>query len=247
MDTNIKSILIDDEPKALKLLQNKLSYFKEIDILEKIDKPEDAVHSVIKNEPDLVFIDIHMPRMDGFQVLDELKRFTNLPFIIFTTAYDCYAIKAIRYYAFDYLLKPINNEELLRAITRYKKRNIGISSFQNKSRKIVGENENKIKFNSDEGIIFYDRDEIFYIQAQRNYSLLFLTNDREQQITLNLGKIEEKLRFPPFYRISRSVIINTNYIKKIHKRKKLCILKHREKSATIEIPSKKINQLNKLL
>jgi two-component system LytT family response regulator len=190
-----------------------------------------------------------MPRMDGFQVLEALKPLYAKPRVIFTTSYDEYAIKAIRYAVFDYLLKPVQKQELADAIERFRQQRDQRFSFNHELYKIKQELENgkKLKFNSCDGIVFYHKDEIFYAEAKRSYSILFFSGGRKQYLSMNLGKLEEILTYPPFFRLSRSIIINTHYLMKVDKKKQQCTLQKDREIYTLHIPSKKISELNSLL
>jgi len=246
---DIRVVLVDDEQHALDDLISLLETFEAVEIAAVCKNPTDAVKIVEQNTPDLLFLDIQMPRMDGFQVLEALKPLYVKPHVIFTTSYDEYAIKAIRYAVFDYLLKPLQKEELTAAIERFKQKRERSFSFNYELRKIKQELENgkKLKFNSCDGIVFYHKDEIIYAEARRSYSILFFSEGRKQYLSMNLGKLEEILTYPPFFRLSRSIIINTHYLMKVDKKKHQCVLQNHREFYTLHIPSKKISELNSLL
>lgn len=125
----IRTIVIDDEPASLERMEYVLSMFQEIEVIHYTMDPEKAVQLIIDEKPDLVFVDVEMPVKNGFTVLSEVHEVGYYPGFIFVTAYDQYAIKAIKQEALDYLLKPIDIEELKVAIDHYKTRHSYIKSI----------------------------------------------------------------------------------------------------------------------
>lgn len=117
--TRHKCIIIDDEPEVRKRLESLLKKIGNIEILASVGTPEEAVKSVIKNKPDILFIDIELPRMNGFEIIEQVRHNNCFPACIFVTAYNQYAIKAIKNAAFDFILKPVDIDELAHAISRY--------------------------------------------------------------------------------------------------------------------------------
>jgi two-component system LytT family response regulator len=244
MAEKIRAVLIDDEHKGLKVMEKLLSTHKEIDVVGKVDDTDKVLQSIIKNKPELVFLDIQMPQKDGFEILHELQNLSFTPKVIFTTAYDQYAVKAFCEEVVDYLLKPIDLEELYKAIEKYKK--YKANTYQKQTQPIHTQ-DSKIKFYSCDGIVFYNKEEILYAEAEKNYSFLYATRNRTEHLTMNLGKLEKMLASPPFYRISRSIIINTNYLRKVNRKRQECILEYKGELFKFHIPQKKIKDLNNFL
>lgn len=116
----IKTIIVDNETRALNRMKLLLEHFAEVEILALIDNANDAVDKIVKQQPDLVFMDIEMPGKTGLDLADEINKHNIETRIIFVSAYDHYAIKAIKNNAFDYLLKPVNIDELKTTIERFK-------------------------------------------------------------------------------------------------------------------------------
>lgn len=116
----IKTVIVDDEVRALNRMQILLKNFPEIEILEQIYDADQAIKFIIENEPDLVFLDIEMPGKTGLEIAEEINKNILHTKIIFVSSYDHYAIKAIKNHAFDYLLKPVGIDELKKTIERYK-------------------------------------------------------------------------------------------------------------------------------
>jgi len=175
----LTAIIIDDELKGRIALKQKLQdYCPEVELTGEAANGEEGLLLIEKNHPQIIFLDIEMPRMNGFEMLHKLK---NKNFhLVFTTAYDQYAIKAIRYAAFDYLLKPVDIEELRSVITRILQQ----SSQANTLRKLEILEENfhpmnslsKIAIPSLEGLLFFNISDIVHLEAQSNYTFLYFIN-----------------------------------------------------------------------
>lgn len=213
----IKAILIDDELNSLQNLQQKLEGFcPDVSIVAVTQKPEEGLILIRQHQPDVVFLDIEMPRMSGFRMLEELGEYDFD--IIFTTAYNHYSVDAIRISAFDYLIKPIGIEELQQAVERLSKS----LHRQTKDKidilkKSLSENRNqddKIAISTSEGIEFVPIKNIIHIESKSNYSKIFLMDNKSIMVTKILKDFEEMLLPYNFYRVHNSHLINLNYIHK---------------------------------
>jgi two-component system, LytTR family, response regulator len=213
----IKAILVDDELSSLQNLQQKLVEFcPDILIAAVTQKPEDAILLIQQHKPDVVFLDIEMPRMNAFRMLEKLNEY-NFE-IIFTTAYNHYAVDAIRISAFDYLTKPVAINDLQNAIERLG-RNMRVQTKERidvlkTSLADVKDPEDKIAINTAEGIEFIEIKTILRIESSSNYSKLFLLNGKNILVTKLLKDFEDMLVPYHFYRIHNSHLINLKYIKK---------------------------------
>jgi two-component system LytT family response regulator len=212
----LKALIVDDEPKAIQGLIWELSNFsKEIEVMASFTNPDEALKYLNSNTPDCLFLDVQMPTIDGFQFLKQLKE-TNFAVII-TTAYDEYAIKALKHDAIDYLLKPIDSDDLRASIAKIKKYNDRIinsikfermlSNFNSKF------NKKRITINTDGKLLFLDVDDIIYIESDGNYSTLFLQDQKKIVVTKKLKEVNAVLPEHYFFRIHNSYIINLNKIK----------------------------------
>ena len=220
----ITAIIIDDEAKGRMALREKLAaYCPEINILAEASNGQEAISLIKQNTPQLIFLDIEMPRMDGFEMLNILpeKNFQ----IIFTTAYDQYAIKAIKYAAFDYLLKPIDIEELRTAVSKVVFANQQTENGENTQTKKQVElliqniqhpkkQFNKLAIPTLEGLIFYDIKDIIHLEANSNYTNIYLLNNQKIIASKTLKEFEELLPEDTFFRTHHSHLINLNYIKR---------------------------------
>jgi two-component system, LytTR family, response regulator len=213
----ITTILIDDELSSLQNLQQKLIEFcPDIKIIASTQKPEEAITLIQQHKPDVIFLDIEMPRMNGFRMLDEI---IDLDFdIIFTTAYNHYAVDAIRMSAFDYLMKPIAIKDLQNAVERLAKQQqlhtkdkLGVlkNSLQN-----TKSQEEKIVIPTSEGMEFIAINTILHIESSSNYSKIYFVDGKTILVTKLLKDFEEILLPYRFYRIHNSHLINLKYIEK---------------------------------
>lgn len=214
---NIRAILIDDELTSLKNLQQKLEEFcRQVTVVAALQNPEEAIPLIKNTNPDVIFLDIEMPKMSGFRMLEELGDYHAE--IIFTTAYNHYAIDAMRISAFDYLVKPVAIEELERAVSRLLgKRALQTNERLNILRQSIKDNqsqENKIAVPLSDGLEFIVIKNIIRIESSSSYSRIFLLNGESILVTKLLKEFEDLLIPYRFFRVHNSHLINLNYIKK---------------------------------
>jgi two-component system, LytTR family, response regulator len=213
----LKAILVDDELSSLQNLKQKiLEFCPEVKVVATCQKPEEAIFLIRHHNPDVIFLDIEMPRINGFRMLEELGDVHSE--IIFTTAYNHYAIDAIRISAFDYLIKPISVEDLQNAVNRLMvQHNQQVQEKLNILRKSLQENksqEDKIAIPTGEGMEFINIKNIVRIESSSNYSKLYFTNGHTLLVTRLLKDFEEMLLPYRFYRVHHSHLINLSQIKK---------------------------------
>lgn len=214
----IRSILIDDEENCIKTLSLLLEEFcVDVQILERCRSAEQALDAINRLKPELVFLDIEMPVMNGFELLEQ---FTKIPFaIIFTTSYDQYALRAFRFSALDYLLKPIDSNELIIAVQKVRDHQpVAIQEqFQILLGHVSGRNPvlNKVAIPSTEGFELVAIDEIIYVEASDNYTHLVLKNKRKIVARRTLKEIEDQLEDVKFLlRVHNSFLVNLNEVTK---------------------------------
>ena len=215
-DPMLKAIIVDDEPKARENLQILLQDFvKGVEVVALCHNIAEAVEAVELHAPDVVFLDIQLQRETGFDLLTTLK---DINFeVIFTTAYTEFAIKAFKFSAIDYLLKPIDIEELKKAVHKVEKRvsnNMTSRLTQLVQNLKQGSAENyKIALPTLEGLVFVNVKDILYCEASSNYTLIF-TAEEKYLVSKTLKEYEELLSDHNFFRIHNSYLININEIKK---------------------------------
>lgn len=214
----IRAILIDDETDAREALRIEIEkYCPEVALLGVYQSPEEGLAAIQVLQPDLVFLDVQMPQMSGFDLLQQL---TPLSFeVIFVTAHDQYAIKAIRFSALDYLLKPVDVDDLIHAVDKAQKRlqqknsasqyQSVLNNIQYRARKIE-----RLAVPTLEGIEFFETDDIIYCQADGNYTRLFLKDSPSKLISKNLKDFENLLTASGFCRVHHSSLINMKHIRK---------------------------------
>ncbi len=221
MENPITSIIIDDELDARDGLEAVIKTFlPEVEVLAKAKNATEAIREVLQHRPELIFLDIRMPEHDGFYVAGELNKLGLEPCIIFVTAYDQYAIDAIKHAAFDFILKPVDPDELIKAIPRYK------NMKEKESLKIKIERlhaclqPRQLKFPTQTGFVLIEPGEIIFAQADGNYTVLHLTGGGKEIVSLQIGQIKAMLDSLHFVRSGRSHIINLKRIKAFDRQKK---------------------------
>jgi two-component system LytT family response regulator len=228
----LTAVIVDDEPKAIQGLSWELSNFNDqINVITTFNDPEKALIYLADNEIDCLFLDIEMPTMDGFQFIQKIKN-KDFPVVI-TTAYNQYAIKALKNEAIDYLLKPIDTDDLKDTIVKIKKYNAKNFSFDRLEKLLLNFNSTavhkKITFNTDGKLIFLESDEIIYAESDGNYSTIYLTDGQKIVLTKKLKEVNDLLPDNTFFRIHNSYIINLSKIKEFLKTDGYVILKPNHK------------------
>ena len=213
----IKGIIIDDEPYCSEILAALLeSDCPEVEITGICNNAKDALIAIRQHSPDLVFLDVEMPKMNGFEMLEQLPAINF--HLIFTTSYDQYALKAIRFSAIDYLLKPIDREELKKAVDKVKERiqtpipqqlEILMQKLKHSSIQI-----NKIALPTMEGLQMIPVETIISCESDDNYTILQLKSKKKILVTRSLKEMEEILEQHSFIRVHRYYIVNLNEIEK---------------------------------
>jgi two-component system LytT family response regulator len=214
----MRSVIIDDELLVAQNLQMLLTrYCPDVEVIAIVHNADDAEKAIKDMDPDLVFLDVEMPHGNGF---DLLKRFSQIRFgLIFVTAFDHYAVRAIKYSAIDYLLKPIDIDELVSAV---QKAQLQLKSKSvNQSLNILLHNMaqpaaklQKLSLPTSDGMIFISIDDIMYCRSDGNYTLFHLDNGQIPLIMRQIGVYEELLPEPLFCRIHRQYIVNVNKVTK---------------------------------
>lgn len=211
----IKTLLIDDEDSAREVLRNMLSQpALQVQILAEVESVAEAVAAIQKEKPDLIFLDIEMPYQSGFELFNKINlQNTN---VIFTTAYSQYAIKAIKYSALDYLLKPISPLELKAAIDKARKKNLAndaniASQLEILKSHLVNDASPRLVVPVANGLEIIQKNEIIYLEGDRNYTWIHSKNRDKILTTKTLGEYESLLTENHFFRIYQSYLVNMNH------------------------------------
>lgn len=219
---SVRTLIVDDEPLARARLRRFLGDHAEIEIVGEIGNGKDAVEAIRKESPDLVFMDIQMPEMTGFEAIGQLDG-GEMPTVIFVTAYDQYALQAFEVHALDYLLKPFSRERLGRAVERAREQ------IKHRQRGELDERLNSLLSDlkaerkylerlvvKTVGRVYFIRvDEIDWVEAAGNYLKLHVGRETHM-IRETMNSIETKLDPDKFLRIHRSTIVNIDRIKELH-------------------------------
>ncbi len=216
----LEAVIVDDEVKALQSLSWELTNLSdEVNIIASFTDAHEALAYLERHTPDCLFLDIEMPAMDGFQFIKTLKN-KNFPVVI-TTAYNQYALQALKNEAIDYLLKPIDSDDLELTLTKIKKFNAKNFTAEKLEKILLNFNEQspgkKITINTDGKLLFLNSDDILYAESDGNYSTIFLSDGQKILLTKKLKEVNNLLPDRSFFRIHNSYIINLNKIKEFLK------------------------------
>lgn len=211
----IRSIIIDDEPQNAEMLKNDLAtHCSSVQVVAICNSAKEGILAIKKEKPDLIFLDIEMPWMNGFEMLEVLDEINfNL---IFTTAHDQFAAKAFRISAVDYLLKPIDAHDLKVAVGKAAKKMdqaMGNANIENLLRNIKQPSaEQKIALPNKDGYEFVEVSHIIYCHAEGAYTKVFLDNKKHILVSKTLGDIEELLPKDLFQRVHHSTVVNLQFV-----------------------------------
>ena len=213
----IKAFIIDDEPGCCKTLSLLLErYCPEVEVTGIFNNGMDALQAINASSPDLVFLDVQMPKMNGFEMLEKLP---SINFhLIFTTSYDQYALKAFKFSAIDYLLKPVDREELQKAVQKVLQRSqiSAAEQLQIMFQKLYhpASSINKIALPTMEGLQMIPIQSIISCEAHDNYTTLILKDNKKLVVSCTLKVIEEMLEDYSFIRVHRSFLVNLHEVEK---------------------------------
>ncbi|WP_343487062.1 LytTR family DNA-binding domain-containing protein [Allomuricauda sp. d1] len=216
----LEAVIVDDEIKALQSLSWELSNLSdEVNVVASFTDAHEALLYLEKHTPDCLFLDIEMPAMDGFQFIKKLK---NKAFpVVITTAYNQYALKALKNEAIDYLLKPIDSDDLDETINKIKKFNTKTITAEKLEQILLNHNTEahtkRITINTDGKLLFFESDEILYAESDGNYSTVHLKDGQKILLTKKLKEVNELLPSSCFFRIHNSYIVNLNKVKQFLK------------------------------
>lgn len=220
MSQLFKTIIIDDEPAARRLMKNLLQEHKDVvQVIDEAGTGQEAVRKIEALDPDLIFLDIQMPDLTGFEVIEKLNRKPN---IIFTTAYEQYAIKAFETFSIDYLLKPIREERLKQSIDKLGQFGRLNETFNARNlQEIIRQFQAPVKstaltIRTGDRIILLRFENIVYLEAQDKYVYVYTTDGSKHLTDQSLSALTDKLP-SQFYRIQKSYIINKDKVKEMHR------------------------------
>ena len=220
MSQLFKAIVIDDEPAARRLMKSLLEEHQDVvEVIGEAGNGRDAIAIIEEMKPDVIFLDIQMPDITGFEVIDKLKIKPN---IIFTTAYEQYAIKAFETFSIDYLLKPVKEERLANSISKLQQfgrlqQPIDLAGLQEIIRQYqLPQKASALPIKTGDRINLIRFENISYLEANDKYVFIYTIEGQKHITDQSLLALEEKLP-PTFYRIQKSYIINKDRIKEMHR------------------------------
>jgi two-component system, LytTR family, response regulator len=231
------TIIVDDEAHAAQLLQKLLEPFPLFGQISIVTNSSVAFSEIVEYQPKYLFLDIEMPGMNGIQLAEKLKQLAPQTKVIYVTAFEQYALEALRQNAFDYLLKPVDRAELARVVEKL---------LTNSEPKPGNGQRKNLLVRSNEGIYQVAEDDIIYLEADCSYTTLVLNSQPNILCSSNMGKIMPLLTENRFIRISRKHVVNRLYISFYHAREKFLLLKTPEKNYRLKVMLK-VHDLKDLL
>ena len=243
----LRVMIIDDEPEAVELLSIMLDRYAHADVVATSIDVNDAIRKYYQHTPDLVLLDIQMPGRNGFDFIEEIHHLEVKPGVIFVTAYENYAIQALRTSAFDYILKPVKSDELKESLDRFirqaeSRKQEDLSDLLTMLKPGVQE---KIRLNTRTGYILINPKEIVYCMADGNYTSIQLFSGQQEMVAQNLGSIEKLLQPEQFFRISRSYLINLDYLIRVDRKSCVSSLVFNGNEKKIKTPVQKLRTLER--
>ena len=215
----LKSILIDDERSSLESLAYELNaYCPDIEVVGTSKDPVEGLQLLLTSPPDVLFLDIEMPGMNGFELLQQLPEISFD--VIFVTAYDQFAIKAFDFNAVDYLLKPVRKAKLIQAVQKVQDRHQhmlnknGLEALIQNIRVQTRSGLEHIALPTSDGFSMVHINDISHLQADSNYTWVYLANQKKYLVAKTLKEMEGMLEFPQYFRAHKSYLVNLNHVER---------------------------------
>ena len=221
MPTTIKAVLVDDELHCIKTLRYEIEQrCPNVEIVATFSDAEQGRDAVIEHTPDLLFLDVEMPKLNGFELLKQLEaRMKRMPMVVFTTAYDNFAVEAFKVNAVDYLMKPILGDDLKRVVDKVSTRlqeesPEQVTALLENIRDSIGRGQSRVALPTGEGIEYVPTDSIVYCQSQGSYTRIVRDGGPELLISRNLKYISDLLPEDRFLRVHNSFLVAADRIAK---------------------------------
>ncbi|MBM7661478.1 two-component system response regulator LytT [Bacillus mesophilus] len=209
--TVIKVLIVDDERYSRDELKHLLSEYPTIEIIGEAESGDQAVMKALQLQPDVVFLDIEMPKLNGMEVARSLKELKKTPLIVFATAYPNFAVEAFRHQAVDYLVKPFDESQLKETVARLKRL---LVEHEPKKLEKTASISARLALEEDDGIIYVNPKDILYLYRDERETKIVL-KDKEYHSKLSLKDFEERLEHLSFYRIHKSYLVNLDHVSRL--------------------------------
>lgn len=248
MNHKITALVVDDDARSRDVLNHHLKNIPDISVIGTARGADEALSLLLEAPPDILFLDVEMPGKNGFDLVAELQRLKISTCIVFQTAYDQYAIQAIKHSAFDFLLKPIDPEELKTVVSKYRSSHKQTDLNHKIDQLMLHlDAHKKIRFNTRQGFIMIDPAEIVYCQADWSYTEIYFVNGKMHVVSMNMGKVEGLLNPAHFFRINRSVMVRIDSIVTVNRKAHQCTILYGGKEISFKIPAGNLRRLSGLL
>jgi len=245
MNDLLKVVIIDDEADARETMQIILADFNNVLLIGETGNLTKALNLIETEKPDIAFLDIGMPEKNGLEFAREIADLQINTDIVFVTAHNEFAIDAFKVCAFDYLLKPVNKEMIGEVLLRYQAskatRNM-VAKFDSLFSYI--NNFGKIRLNTRNGFLLINPAEILYLESESSYTRLVYGTDKDEAVSVNLGVMEEALPSKTFFRISRSHIINLDYLESVSRKTNTVTITSNSFSKILKISAHRLKLLD---
>lgn len=208
MKRTIKVLIVDDERYSRDEMKHLLNEYEQIEVAGEADSGESCVTKALQLQPDVVFLDIEMPKMNGMEVAVMLKELKKVPLLVFATAYPNFAAEAFRHEAVDYLVKPFDEEQLRETVSRLEK----LLLANQKEEESVS--PSKLAIEGDEEIIYIEPKDVLYVYRDERVTRVVL-KDREYETKTALKDFETRLKDFSFFRIHKSYLVNLDHVKRL--------------------------------
>ncbi|MFC2101084.1 LytR/AlgR family response regulator transcription factor [Bacteroidota bacterium] len=233
-DQKINTLIITEDVENLNYLNELLHNIEDINMVGYTSNTEQAIKFIISDHPELIFYNIKNTAKNGFDFLKKIKNWEQDIAIVFVSDETRYAIKAFEESAFDYLLNPVKPERLRQCIDKFIEEK-EIHDLRKQMQEIVTKLgfSKKIRFNKRTGFILINPQTIIYCEADGNYTNIYLSNSRNETVSIQIGKVIERLNKEVFFRIGKSYLVNTNFLEGFDRKGRTCILSDGENIFTI--------------
>jgi len=243
MSPDFTCMIVDDEQDAVEYLSTMIrESCPFLNIVASANTSDSALKQYFTTLPDLVFMDIEVDRMNGFDIINAICGEKQRSQFIFVTAYNRYAVDAFKTHAIGYLLKPVDKVDLIKAVDRFV--NTKEAELQQERLwRFVRDYSGKIRFNTTTGFTLLHPEEILWCEADHNYTKIFISEEKHVLVSVNLAVVEEKLPSGGYQRISRSILINSRFLASVHRRNKTCTLLFQGKEIVLQASAEMLKKL----